>query len=365
LPQQPLAKSGESNALVMGIVGALGLLLLCGIGLFVIALVNSNNPPGSAGQPTTVPTLSAVSDVTTDEPTPEPPTLVPREASSTPKVVVVTVIMPPTEASVTQVPTETPTELAPPTDTPEPPTATPTIVQPIVKNETLGRSAGGRDIPMTLVGYPDGDGSAIVVVGGIAGEQTDTTSAVHDLIRYYENSPGNVRSGRMLYFIPDINPDGGGSNHYNANGVDLNRNWGSYNWTPDPPVVGVVRPGAGGPNPFSEPETRALRDLILSLRSRDVRVLVLHSSANRGHREVFPGYTDSGIDGLSQEYALQISEFILGFQYDDGGSQPTTGELIAWSAEQGVPAVDIFWSRPDGNRPSQARMVRVVEFMTN
>jgi murein peptide amidase A len=62
----------------------------------------------------------------------------------------------------------------------------------------------------------------------------------------------------MLTIVPALNPDGlGMAERTNARGVDLNRNMPTHNWAPRP---------AHGPEPMSEPESRALYDLLLSVR---------------------------------------------------------------------------------------------------
>jgi hypothetical protein len=58
------------------------------------------------------------------------------------------------------------------------------------------------------------------------------------------------------YLMPIMNPDGYVAyDRWNANGVDLNRNWDGPGSGEDP---------YGGPYPFSEPETAALRDFLLA-----------------------------------------------------------------------------------------------------
>ncbi len=57
------------------------------------------------------------------------------------------------------------------------------------------------------------------------------------------------------YILPIMNPDGYVAyDRWNANGVDLNRNWDGPGAGEDP---------WGGPYPFSEPETQAMRDFFL------------------------------------------------------------------------------------------------------
>jgi protein MpaA len=77
--------------------------------------------------------------------------------------------------------------------------------------------------------------------------------------------------GRETWLIPALNLDGlaGGSKN-NANDVDLNRNFAAANWSAEH-AAGYF-PGAA---PASEPETRALIDLIDE--SGATRLIALHS----------------------------------------------------------------------------------------
>jgi hypothetical protein len=115
--------------------------------------------------------------------------------------------------------------------------------------------------------------------------------AMRYLIQSYDHDP-EIRAlvdGRELWFVPVVNPDGyvwggiGGmwrknrrQNPDGSLGVDLNRNYG-YQWGYDDlgssplPASQTYR----GPAPFSEPETQAMRDFILS--RRFVTGMTLHA----------------------------------------------------------------------------------------
>ncbi len=94
---------------------------------------------------------------------------------------------------------------------------------------------------------------------------------IQEIIDAYEesNKLGGVDVKSLLnevtfYFMPLVNPDGveictGGKPEWylNARGVNLNRNYDAE-WVKDPSDNGL---GSSGEYPFSEPETKALKDL--------------------------------------------------------------------------------------------------------
>jgi hypothetical protein len=81
------------------------------------------------------------------------------------------------------------------TDSPIP-TDLPTQTQSLYTEKTvIGRSASGRDLHMTVIGYP-GE-KALVVVGAIDGSQTDTTSMINDLINRLESDPTQIPPGAL------------------------------------------------------------------------------------------------------------------------------------------------------------------------
>jgi len=236
----------------------------------------------------------------------------------------------------------------------------------IIEKSSLAKSIGNRDIDLYKIGYAKKNEYAIFVVGEIAGEQIDTRYAVIDIYENLKNSPAQTLENSTLYLIPSLNPDGLDRNRANTRGVDLNRNWQSYNWTQDAPQPGgqTVR-GTGGTNPFSEPETNSLQMLMKLLRSEghQVRLLILHASAQSNRHEVYPGYISNGVPGNQKEIAKRIAD-LLNFSYSEGDSNnPTTGEAISWAAENGILTADVLWSRPDGNRPSVNQFMRVIEIL--
>lgn len=197
----------------------------------------------------------------------------------------------------------------------------------------VGQSVQGRDI----LAWRFGEGEKVVLlVGGIhAGFEANTVLLVNELIAHFQGTPADVLPGITLILIPVANPDGlvlgreaGG--RFNANNVDLNRNWGCE-WSETAYWQNrLVNPGESA---FSEPETRAIGQLI-----RDMRpgAAVFYHAAARG---IFAGGCDG--DHGSAALAAVIGE-ASGYPYGEAWSAyPVSGTAATWADGLGVPAVDL------------------------
>ncbi|HEV7215701.1 MAG TPA: M14 family zinc carboxypeptidase [Chloroflexota bacterium] len=133
----------------------------------------------------------------------------------------------------------------------------------VVQTSTIGTSVEGRSITATRIG---GGPIALAFVGDTHGApEAATASLIQTAIAYFRTNPDAVPAGECAYFIPTLNPDGlADGTRFNADGIDINRNFGAADWNSNPyEPSGLVR-GAGGQQPFSEPETRAMRDFLLT-----------------------------------------------------------------------------------------------------
>ena len=142
--------------------------------------------------------------------------------------------------------------------------------------EVIGRSVEGRPITVERVGDGPTD---VLVVGGIhGGYEANSIALARRLLEHYRENPGELPEGFTLHVIDNMNPDGlyriteGAPvaefdfravnirpGRFNARGVDLNRNWDG-DWQPTS-SWGTQQVDAGSA-PFSEPETRAVRDYL-------------------------------------------------------------------------------------------------------
>ncbi len=199
----------------------------------------------------------------------------------------------------------------------------------------VGSSVQGR--PIEAYTFGQGEAQYLIVAGIHGGYESNTVDLANQLIMYVSQHPEVIPGSDTLYIIPDMNPDAvaRGRNadaRVNADGVDLNRNFPSDNWTAnwDHTRCWNERPTTGGAYGGSEPETRAIMNFIGSHR---IQAMISYHSAALG---VFPG----GIpwEAASENLARTLSAQ-TGYPYPPVDIGCTyTGTLADWAVEHGVGA---------------------------
>lgn len=268
--------------------------------------------------------------------------------------IAVTVILPTPEPSSTLMPTETPSPSRTPTATEtatavptasqtRPPTITPT---PLLATQVFAQSVLNQNLEIEQIGNGR---HKILLIGGLRGDQPQSQQLVQELADYFRSHLNLVPADVTLYFLPSLNQDGLDiGSRYNANNVDLNRNWNTPGWRSDSPQPGGFLPGTGGKSPFSEPETEKLSSWLLTLQSEQntesIRVITYyhhHSAPDVGR--VIPGYLTYGNpaqDSVTLSLALAFAADYLYWPVWLGPYQPT-GEAVQWYAMQGFAAADV------------------------
>lgn len=129
------------------------------------------------------------------------------------------------------------------------------LVTDAVQVREIGRSVQGRPITAVERGTPGG--TVVLLIGVIHGDEDDGVPILERL------ATAPVPAGVDLWLIESMNPDGQAlQQRWNANGVDLNRNF-PYQWGP------IGQPGHdeyAGTGPASEPETQAVVDFVTEIR---------------------------------------------------------------------------------------------------
>jgi len=190
---------------------------------------------------------------------------------------------------------------------------------------TIGYSGEGR--PIQLWSDPAGPNGTLIF-GGIHGDEPGSINLVREFAPPRSNP---------VALLPLANPDGfARASRYNARGVDINRNAG-FNWRADSEEP-------SGDAPWSEPETRALQQFILSW--RPAKIIALHWALGEIDADGLQStaLAEAMWNALSETermpYRLRVTEVASGQQ----SSAETPGSLGRW-AGYGL----IY---PDGSQPA-------------
>jgi hypothetical protein len=127
---------------------------------------------------------------------------------------------------------------------------------PVNERRIIGYSVQHRPIVAYRLGDPRARTTA-VLLGQMHGDEHAGVILARSLVHQKVSV-----EGIDLWVVPTMNPDGNVANtRQNAHHVDLNRNWRDI-WRP---LTGEYY---SGPRPWSEPETRAMRDFLLAVKPR-------------------------------------------------------------------------------------------------
>lgn len=218
--------------------------------------------------------------------------------------------------------------------------------------QVIGRSVEGRAIEA----YAFGKGNNhLLFVGGIhGGYEWNSVLLAYQFIDYLKENPSLIPANVKISVIPSANPDGvfkvigkegrfllsdvsekgliAGTGRFNANGVDLNRNF-DCKWKPKSTWRGAVV--SAGTKSFSEPEAVAIRDFVLKY--RPAAAIFWHSQSNA----VYASECQLGI--------LPVTLNIMNEYAKASGYQPIksfdqyeiSGDAEGWLASISIPAITV------------------------
>lgn len=196
----------------------------------------------------------------------------------------------------------------------------------VIRHATTEYGTSAEGIPLAVY-LPDSGRAEIVILAAIHGDEAETTVVVSEALRCLP--AGDLKAAVILCGNPDGMLRG---TRGNARGVDLNRNFPTSNWSPDPVCYKSRANDARdialspGPQPASEPETAALIALIERLKPRSV--VSLHSA--------LACVDDSGASPLGRQLADRCA---LPFLTEIG--YPTPGSMGTWAGELGLNLVTL------------------------
>ncbi len=222
----------------------------------------------------------------------------------------------------------------------------------------IGRSVEGRPITAFSFGANHGDAPTILLTGLMHGIEIVGSVGLRALVRTVAVRHHELSRSARFVVVPMVNPDAYFENgariargerawqRTNANGVDLNRNFPRQadikTWHP---FSGSPRPGGWhytGPHAFSEPESRAVRDLVAH--ERPAYSLAFHSF---GNLLLYPwGYTkannprQAAYERLGRAFnGAAVRPYVC---KQSIGLYPTIGDMDDWlDGEEGCMALTV------------------------
>lgn len=231
----------------------------------------------------------------------------------------------------------------------------------VPKVMVIGKSVEGREIVAYEFVRGDSREKLILFVGGIhGGYEWNSVLLAYEIIDYIKENPEIMPENVVVSIIPSANPDGvfkvlgkegrftladvttsdirahaektPGLGRFNANNVDLNRNF-DCKWK----STGTWRSKTinAGSAPFSEPESKAIRDFVLSY-SPDV-VVFWHSQANA----VYASECEAGIlpETMAVMNAYSVASGYSAIPSFD--AYPVSGDAEGWLASINIPAITV------------------------
>lgn len=235
------------------------------------------------------------------------------------------------------------------------------------KNNTEGQAIPTVDTTKTIIGssvekrdivaHHYGTGTKeILFVGGIhGGYEWNTVLVAYELMDYLSANPKVIPEDLKVTVVPVLNPDGLNkvvgttgrftkenvskvdstviSGRFNANNVDLNRNF-DCEWKAK--GKWMERAVSGGTSAFSEPESLAMKSYVDS--HNPTAVVVWYSSAGGV-------YSSSCGGAVSLETKLLTNAFANASKYkayDSFDYYETTGDMVNWFAKNNIPAISVL-----------------------
>jgi murein tripeptide amidase MpaA len=220
---------------------------------------------------------------------------------------------------------------------------------------TIGNSSKG--IAINAYHFGTGD-TEILLVGGVHGGYSWNTSLLaYEIMDYFKTNLEKIPKNIKVTVIPVLNPDGLNlvvgkstkftqadvstsetvltSGRFNANNVDLNRNF-DCNWQ----AIGTwqSKKVSGGDKVFSEKESLAMKNYIETQKPK--AVVSFYSAANGVYSSNCNTEISQETVNLTNTYA-KASGYPA---YKEFNYYKTTGDMVDWLAKINIPAISVLLS---------------------
>lgn len=227
------------------------------------------------------------------------------------------------------------------------------IETPGAKHEVIGKSVEGRDIEAYT--YGKGDTHLLFVGGMHGGYEWNSVLLAYKFKDYLDENIATIPSKLSVTVIPSLNVDGvykiigkvgrftledvpdttsaaQAPGRFNANGVDLNRNF-DCKWKPESTWQNKVV--SAGTKAFSEPEAAAIRDFVLKY--NPAAVIFWHSQANAVYAsECTKGVLPKTLDVMNTYAKAAGYPAVKSFD-----AYEISGDAEGWLASINIPAITV------------------------
>ncbi|HVW71787.1 MAG TPA: M14 family metallopeptidase [Candidatus Paceibacterota bacterium] len=233
-----------------------------------------------------------------------------------------------------------------------PPTAPAPAAPQWATSSVIGKTVQGRDI--TEYTYGTGPTHILLVGGMHGGYEWNAVLLAYQVMDYLKANPASVPADLSVTVIPSLNADGvykvtgkegvftpadvspdpvvDAAGRFNADNVDLNRNFGCH-WQAT--STWQNKPVSAGTAAFSEPEAAALRDFVAT--DKPVAVVFWHSASGSV-------YTSACDHGVLPGTVTAMKTYATASGYTPAGlfdAYPITGDSEGWLASLGIPAITV------------------------
>ncbi len=193
-----------------------------------------------------------------------------------------------------------------------------------------------NETELTAHHFGNGTNEVLFITGVHGADSANTVALGEELIDYLTKNEEAVPEGMRVTVIPVMNPDGLASgSRFNANDVDLNRNFGcdwaaSSKWR-DQTV-------SGGSAAYSEPEAAALRDYVAEVNV--VGAVVWFAAEGKVYPSACEGAPSKASAELAATFAASAG-YPVEAEFD---AYQINGDMTNWLAEEGIPAISVLLS---------------------
>jgi len=224
----------------------------------------------------------------------------------------------------------------------------------------IGQSVNGA----ALTAYHFGNGmNEVLLIGGTHGSDAPNTTALgNQFITYFSDNEAVVPADMRVTVIPTVNPDGlatgGAAGRFNANDVDLNRNF-ACDWSPT--SMWRDQEVSGGTAAFSEPEARAIRDYVSEVNVSGA--IVWFAAEGKVYPSACGGNPSPASISLAQAFA-GAANYEFGEEFN---SYQINGDMVNWMASEDIPAISVLLTDRSGTEFSknQAGIIAALELLAN